>query len=656
MKFKKTLENFLVGAGIAISALAFNPSRARADDVLATNDISYVTAIDSDGDRLTDAQESLIGTNLNNRDSDGDGFLDGVEAVNPSLNANPLVDTQPGRGNFLYNFATTQNLTTGTLTNSFNPFWFPGGRIAYIESDANFANGGIYIKNINDITQVRGSPKVTGLDAQLRELSSTPRGAFVYFHNDRGDGKTGIWKINRLNGNVTQSVPTNSQELNFNYNLRNPSVVGKLRITSGVLETEGNVWLLAETDNPTSATGQIYAFKLQNTVLPLNPGFGSWDGTNVKQVTSFTSGNRIARSKTSRDGDKIMFQEVNSDGKTRLWIYSGLQNILNNITTPYTDQFLNDRGEAITFFDVNNGVTFPGGFGGANNLVYFTQDRNDVYRLTSPLNFSGADFDIVSNPVGFITDSNGTRFRSLPPGKVRIPLPGNQITPSVSKEGRRLAFADDYLSDGVPGGNFNLYATSIAPLIRLVNNMGVDILNNFTDSSGLTFFGGRDDQRIDLTTAVPDSGYSTNTLAIISPLKAVSDSGSYGVTNIGRFGPSGLKIKYGVDADKTTSESLKMRQFWNVEDLVINLDDSGNTTTIDESTIQPMFFNNTTQQYEALPAEQNISINRTNRVMEYFTQHFSNYAIGGDLIQGRLVNMEPDAPNAVRKEDWTQYQ
>ena len=40
MKFKKTLESFLIGAGIAISALAFNPSRARANDVLATNDVS----------------------------------------------------------------------------------------------------------------------------------------------------------------------------------------------------------------------------------------------------------------------------------------------------------------------------------------------------------------------------------------------------------------------------------------------------------------------------------------------------------------------------------------------------------------------------------------------------------------------------------------
>ncbi|MFA4953455.1 MAG: hypothetical protein WC584_04495, partial [Candidatus Pacearchaeota archaeon] len=600
-----------------------------------------------DGDGLTNSQEATIGTYPNNRDTDGDGFLDGIEAVNPALDGNPTSNTNPDLGHWLYNFATTQNLTTGTLTNSLNPFWFIGGRIAYIESDANFANGGIYIKNVRDLTQTRRQ-LTTGLDAQLRELSSTPRGAFVYFHDTLPNGKSGIYKINRLNGNVTRAVPTATQTLD--YNIRNPSITGRLVIEQdGTLTTSGNVWLVAETDNLTTATGQIEAYKLQTTVLPLNPGFGSWDGTNVKQITNLP--NRIARPKTSRDGDKIMFQEVNNLGKTRLMIYNGLQDVLAGSTSALSDPFGPSgdlRGDALTFFDVNYGVAFPGGFGGANNFIYFAQDQNDVYRLTTPLNFSGADFDIIVASVG--VDSSTGRFGLKQPGKVRIPLPGNQITPAVSKEGRRLAFADDYLSDGVPGGNFNLYATSIAPLAKIRQNMDTGMLDGFVDPSGLTFYGGRGDQEIDLTNAVPDDGYSTNTLAVISPLKAVSDAGSYGVTNIGRFGPSGLRIKYN-SSDRTTSESLRMQHPWNVEDLVLDLDDSGAATSIDESTIQPYFYNNTTQLYEVLPADQRVSMDRPNRLMRYFVQHFSEYALGGNLIHGNLEQQ----PSAAKRE-WELYE
>ena len=640
MKFKRTLENFLIGAGIAISALAFNPSRAKADDVLATNDVSTITAIDSDGDGLTDAYEGTIGTNPNLADTDRDGFKDGVEHVNPGLDGNPLSNTNPDIGNALYRFGTIQNLTTGTLTNALNPFWFVGGRIAYIESDANFANGSIYTKNLKDLTQARRQLK-TGLDAQLREMSSTPMGAFLYFHDILPDGKNGIWKINRLNGNVTRAVPTALQSLD--YSIRNPSIAGKLKITLGSLGVDGDVWAVAETDNPTSTTGQLYAFKLQTTVLPVSPGFGSWDGTNVKQITNLNEDPnthvsiRISRPKVSRDGDKIMFHRVTDDGRAHLGIYQGLQDILNGTTGPY--DFANPqsdlRGDSFVT-GLDQGVAFPGGFGGANNLIYFTHDFNNVYRLTNPLNFNGADFDIR---VAKISIQNRFSAGNI----IRIPLPGNQITPAVSKEGRRLAFADDYLSDGVPGGNFNLYAVSCAPLIRIRDKMDIGMLNGFVDPSGLTFHDGRNDQEIRLTDAVPDDGYSTNTLAVISPLKAVLDAGSYGVANIGRFGPSGLRIQYGNGADRTTSESLKMRQPWGVEDLVTDLDDSGNTTVIDEATLAPVFYNLQTQQYEPVPAERVYSIDRTNRVMNYFVQHFSEYAIGGNLIRGRIVNPEVTA-------------
>lgn len=80
------------------------------------------------------------------------------------------------------------------------------------------------------------------------------------------------------------------------------------------------------------------------------------------------------------------------------------------------------------------------------------------------------------------------------------------------------------------------------------------------------------------------------------------------------------------------------------------MDDSGNFTAIDENTIAPYFFNNGTGLYEPLPAEQTVSIDKPNRRMEYFVQHFSEYAIGGELVRG---NVE-EVPNSADKA-WTLY-
>lgn len=61
--------------------LASNYSRGEAFGESSQDAIRMFKAIDSDGDGLPDEEESLYGTSSSNADSDGDGFLDGVEVT-----------------------------------------------------------------------------------------------------------------------------------------------------------------------------------------------------------------------------------------------------------------------------------------------------------------------------------------------------------------------------------------------------------------------------------------------------------------------------------------------------------------------------------------------------------------------------------------------
>ena len=491
-------------------SLLYSPS-VRADDVLATNDVS-----------------------IGDIDTDSDGFNDRID---PSP-TDPLIPDF-GSGNLVYDFSYIRNLTTGT-TNALSPAWHLGGqRVSYIEADSSFANGVLYSKNIFDLTRPRRELE-TGLSAELRNISTGPLGLIDYFHKQRPvivGGLDGIYKVG-VGGFFPSSraVPATGQSLPQDVNLRNPSVGATLSVNIGSATIEAiDEWLLAETDYPTASNGQIYAFKM-------NPSNGNWDESSPIKITNFT--NRTARPKVSRDLDKIMFQEIRSDGQSQLWYYNDLNNLLNGVSSPYVSGGDGRLVEILSIF--SEGVAFPGGFGARGNIVYYTKDLSGVYSLNDPLNFTGANFDI--------------HVRG--PQIVRIPLPGNQITPAVSHDGMRLAFADDYLSDGIPGGNFNLYVTGIKPLSKVVDGMQADGIDGFTAPSGLIFEDNIPQHEIRTPGGTP------NILSVYSPLKPVADATSAlsALTALTRYEPDGLEVEDPSSFGGTLG--IYQRKPWSIEDLV----------------------------------------------------------------------------------------
>jgi len=143
-----------------------------------------------------------------------------------------------------------------------------------------------------------------------------------------------------------------------------------------------------------------------------------------------------------------------------------------------------------------------------------------LYSLSNPDDFSGADFDLIVNPVGL--DGDPLKFGSIAPGPMRIPLPGNQFNGDVW--GGRVTLADDYLMQGVLGGNTNIYSASIDSLIRCLDNMDPRILNNFVYSDGRQIVGNLPEQELDFTDAVGENGRSKYLMGMTVPFNPISDA------------------------------------------------------------------------------------------------------------------------------------
>ena len=79
----RSLESEKNGINTFESIYGCHPSSTEDWNIMQAITYSGATrGVDSDGDLLTDEREVELGTDLNNKDSDGDGYLDGIEVAN----------------------------------------------------------------------------------------------------------------------------------------------------------------------------------------------------------------------------------------------------------------------------------------------------------------------------------------------------------------------------------------------------------------------------------------------------------------------------------------------------------------------------------------------------------------------------------------------
>jgi hypothetical protein len=116
------------------------------------------TENDSDSDGLADWEEALLGTDINNPDTDGDGTLDGVET---ELNRDPTVS---GPNDEIEENIDSENLSFGSSTIDTNSFTMNAGIDLFKTALESASVGG---------GQINGTQILTSLQRQSEEILQT---------------------------------------------------------------------------------------------------------------------------------------------------------------------------------------------------------------------------------------------------------------------------------------------------------------------------------------------------------------------------------------------------------------------------------------------------------------------------------------------------
>ena len=624
---KKALRNSaitgLTGAALFGSSMFYNNS-AKADDVLATNDVSTVTLIDFDGDGLTNEEEVSIGTDPNDFDTDNDGFGDGIEDANRgSADGNPLSSDQPDlgvAGGMYRDFVSIKQITSGISNNVLASAWLLDGKkaIVYIESDENFSNGTLFLKDLYDMSKPRKA-LVTDLSAELRELGNDLLGNYIFFHNNdpASNGKTAVFKVDVRSGEITRAIPSPSQT-SLTYNIRNPSLGSELAVNVRdaivVVDADGvGLWAVAETDLPNAATGQLWAYQLST-----NPAtYGEWvDEMTRVQVTNYP--NKTFRPKISKDLKKIMFNSTDvglSISKRDLNSSNDLTAVLQGLFPSLTYS----RPTPLEFF--NSFKVFPLGF--SKTTSYFSKDKNNAYDVNDPLDFIGTDFDL---------------FVRGPP-MIDLVLPGDQALGSVSQD--RVLFSCNYLGDGIPEGNYNLFLANFGTMSKIRDGMENDLLNGFVTPNSV-FSGNRHEHVV----VVPGGGESV--IFSYPLLQPDNIQASAGITSIAANGPEGLSSR----KQSPTSDipGYYQNATWTPDELVVRNQDES-MSLLDEANISIGWSVVTSASrggnditYQPIPKEDVLERNLEKREIRYLARHYTDYGFYAPILkpqhESAVINWE----------------
>ena len=373
-------------------------------------------AVDTDRDGISDVTEISIGTDPNLADSDGDGYPDGLEHANRHLSLDPSDYEMPGVDHPAY-FVEGQAelMESDSLNHRFMPTLSNDGkRLAYIKTDSNFENSGLYL--VGDISNPNEALLAPINRFLLNQPCFGPNDEKVYF-SDTSDG--GATK-NLFAYNLSERSLTQLTDLPDGQQMYDPTIVEFSRSSPVSLKS----WMFLGTKNVVGETvSEITAYP----IVSGSPDFNG--GVSVIDIEGDLQG-RERHPKLSGNGKYMIFNVGKSNTNRRTFVAGGIEDILAGTTSKIVKS---DFGRAASADILHDGFHMPMGISPTGKVYFLAVDMNNTFDA-SVKDFSTSNFEIY---IGSWSGSGGVGSSS------RIPMEGNQLSGTVSIDGTQLIYSTD---------------------------------------------------------------------------------------------------------------------------------------------------------------------------------------------------------------------
>ncbi|PIN91363.1 hypothetical protein COU57_00965 [Candidatus Pacearchaeota archaeon CG10_big_fil_rev_8_21_14_0_10_32_14] len=558
--------------------------------------------LDSDLDGLADAYEVSIGTATDDNDFDDDGFYDGIEDANRSLNGDPIDSNNPfySSNNVIYDFtkvkeSVNQNDTNHRLMPVFSPV--DGLSFGYVvAASPGYTNPRIAIANVGDVS----SETFITLEGDLptpfnfHQLTYNSDGSTILYD----DGKD-IFEALVNGGGIAQKTIMDSTS-----SVYNPEVVkinGLDYIVSGFTDSDTK-----------SLVGWLY------TSSPINENEVI---TVVNLDDNFLGQENFPR--VSNNGDTFSYNvrdKFNSQ-VSKNYVAKGLTNILEEVTSPIllTDSS-EPRNNLSSFYNGNN---MTGNIGMIGNFLLQMGDKLNNYDTLLPGDFSSSDFEVYASGINNLLDD----INRITPSNISvIPFPGNQPFASLDKNGTKLIMCSDFNPYLPYKKEFSLLNMSLGTNVSFIGNDGnVGSTINVIDPSGtkLTFIGG---DTISFPVGEP------NRIKVSTPqIQNATTNETIRVRRV--FEPTGTTFTAGAKRllGNKSNIGVKITYTYRDEDIV----------GLNENTLKISYYDASIGSASTIET----LVDPVNNTLEGYISHFSETAIKGTPLPG---------PSAV--ENWNLYE